>query len=311
MWDGEGGAGGEGGGGEGEGGQAAPVDYRLGLSEELRSAPVLQDIGDVASLAQNYVDQSVFLGNAIRPPGPDASDEDKAAFFAKVQEHAGTALVPRPDPEDAESREAFAKAMGRPDEATGYAAPEIENFNAEMFDAARPLFHKLGLTQEQAAGLAEYRHQEMTDQYNAIVATMTQQHSELQQEWGMTYQPRLEALTTWLTAENAPKEITEGVKEMPTSQIKFLHSLMARLGAGEGQTQHQHGGADGGAMAPAEALARANELMTRLHKMNPGDTEYAGLAAKRVEYMKLAYPDSEVGLTTLRSQGVDASQISA
>ena len=296
---------------EGEGGAAAPVDYRLELSEELRAAPALQDIGDVASLAKNYVDQAQFLGNAIRPPGPDASDEDKATFFAKVQEHAGTALVPRPDPEDAESREAFAKAMGRPDEAAGYAAPEIENFNTDLFDSAREMFHKLGLTQEQAAGLAEYRHGEMVEQYNAVVATMTQQHGELQQEWGMTYQPRLEALGAWLVKESAPKEIAEGVKEMPTNQIKFLHSIMTRLDTGEGGSQHQQGGADSNVMPPAEALARANELMARLHKMNPGDTEYAGLAAKRLQYMKLAYPDSEVGLTTLRSQGVDASQVSA
>ena len=311
MWDGEGGAGGEGGEGGGGEGEGAAIDWKADLSDELRAAPALANIADVGALAQNYLDQAVFLGNAIRPPGPEASDEDKAAFFAKVQEHAGSALVPRPDPEDAESREAFAKAMGRPDEASGYAAPEIENFNVELFDSAREMFHKLGLTQEQAHGLAEFRHAEMTDQYNAVVATMTQQHSELQQEWGMTYQPRLEALGVWLTAENAPKEITEGVKEMPANQIKFLHGLMARLGEGEGGSQHQQGGADGGALPPAEALARAQELLGRLSKMNPGDNEYAALSAKRLEYMKLAYPDSEVGLTTLRSQGVDASQVSA
>ena len=312
MWDGEGGAGGEGGGSEGGGGEGegSAVDWRAGLSDELRAAPALADISNVGALAQNYIDQANYLGNAIRPPGPEASPEQKKEFYAKIREHAGDVLVPRPDPEDQESLTAFSKAMGLPDKPDGYTTPQIENFNPQSYDAARETFHKLGLTDVQAQGLAAYRHQEMTEEYNAVMASHTEQHAALQQEWGMTYQPRMDALGNWLVAEKAPPAIAEAVKQMPTDQIKFLHSIMTRLGEGEGKTQHQQGGADGGGLPPAEALERAAELMARLTKMNPGDPAYAGLAAKRLEYMKMAYPDSEVGLASLRS-GVDPTQITA
>ena len=127
--------------GENDGGTAPvvepvvePTDWRAEFSPELKEAPSIKDFENPEALAKSYVEQAAYLGNAIRPPGPEASEEDKRKFYTQIQEHAGDKLVPRPDPEDAETMAAYAKAMGRPDEATGYIPPELEEFNIEMFD---------------------------------------------------------------------------------------------------------------------------------------------------------------------------------
>ena len=286
--------------GDGQAPVVDQADWRSTFPDELKSAPSLRDFTDVEALAASYVEQSQFLGNAIRPPGPEASSEARQKFYAQIQEHAGDKLVPRPDPEDQETINAYAKAMGRPDDATGYTPPQIDNFDNNLFDAARDTFHSLGLTNKQAQGLAEYRFKAESATMEANMAERNRQHGELEQEWGVTYQPRIDNLGKWLKADNAPEDIADHVKDLPSSQVKFLFDIYTRLGAG-GEANNNQRGDEPAEMPPAEALSRANEIMTRLHKMHPGDPEYQGLVMKRVEYMKMANPTASQNLNDLRA----------
>ena len=286
----------------------APVDWRTNLPDELRAAPGLADVHSVEALAHQFIESQGYLGRSIRPPGPEASDEQKQAFYAKIQEHAGDYLVPRPDPEDKETMDAFAVAMGRPKEAASYTAPEVEGFDLAGFDAVKGVFHSLGLTNKQAQGLAQWNHEMRTNGESESKAAMMEDHAGLQREWGMTYDSRMASIAGWLNREDAPQSIQQSLKEMPTEQIRWLHGVAKRLGSLEGDINSQQGGQESSDLAPAEANDRAQEIFDRLIKMQPSDPQYQNLVDKRMEYLKMANPGAATTLDSLRS-GVDPATL--
>ena len=194
----------------------APVDWRANLPDTLRAAPQLADVKDVNSLATQFVEQQQYLGTAIRTPGPEAAPEAWASYYAKVQEQSGGKLIARPNPEDVETMRAYASAMGVPAEAGAYTSPEIEGFDQAQFDQVKAQFHQLGLTNNQAMGLATWNH-EMKSQAQADAhAALTADHALLQSEWGVTFQPRLAGIQRWLTADKAPQSVIDNVHQLPS-----------------------------------------------------------------------------------------------
>ncbi len=57
------------------------------LNEDIKSAPAFKDIGDdINDLAKNFLDVQSHLGNAIRIPSAEASEEDVTAFHSRLKE---------------------------------------------------------------------------------------------------------------------------------------------------------------------------------------------------------------------------------
>ena len=95
------------------------------------------------------------FGTGLFKPGEDAGTEDWGKFSNKAIELSGDRLMPRPDLEDAEQRDALYKTLGRPDDASGYEFAEVEggDLSAERktfvsdlaFKAIAEIIHGLGV----------------------------------------------------------------------------------------------------------------------------------------------------------------------
>lgn len=112
------------------------LDYRTGLPENLRSAPVIQRMDSLDKLAQAVVEQDRMLGRALFLPEDTADEQTKLSAMQKV----------------------YAR-LGRPDTAEAYVlpAPEGKALDAEIQSRWQRAFHKAGLSQAQV--------QEVMDEY--------------------------------------------------------------------------------------------------------------------------------------------------
>jgi hypothetical protein len=159
---------------------------------------------DPKALAKQAFNQEKLLGNAVRIPGKDATPEEREAFLNK---------------------------LGRPEKADGYQftppkdLPEGLPYDGERAKAFAGVAHKLGITQEQAAGLHDWF---MADSVNAFSGMGEAQKAAMQQrgvaeteklvkEWGP-----LEGDTARANFEIADKVFTQ----VPGGQ-DFLQELQA------------------------------------------------------------------------------------
>lgn len=94
--------------------------------------------------------------------------------------------IPRPDKDGNTDYSEVFKALGRPDDATGYGLPDTE-----FAKAIAPELHKLGITKKQAEALTTF-----LDTYNesagraaqeAFTAKQQEQKKALEKEWGANY----------------------------------------------------------------------------------------------------------------------------
>ena len=243
----------------------AATDWRQALPDELRISPTLNDIADVNSLAQQFVDQQAFMGNSLRVPGPDAGQDDHTAFHKKLIEKV-PGLMPTPDPTNPDTMATVYDAMGRPAAATDYTRPVGDDLPAldEHLDLAMAeSMHRNGLNQHQYhAILGDY----LTEVAAMNAEQTTKQEAalgELKQEWGYTYDQRAGAITQTLQQLGFPDDLITmaGEGKFGPQVMKAFYNVVTGLG-GEAQVATQGGGADT-TMTPAEAEAQIQEIMKK------------------------------------------------
>jgi hypothetical protein len=156
----------------------------LDAAPELRDDPSLKDFNDLPALAKSYKEQKAFIGNSIRPPGPDASPEARKEFYEKLQKHAPD-LVPFRDG-DAEAEKVVWGRLGRPDkrEAYEFKVPDGVDINIE---ALRDAAEAGGMTKGQFTKLAE---KAVAGAQQAALAT-SKDREALRTEWGAAYETKL------------------------------------------------------------------------------------------------------------------------
>ena len=276
--------------GGGGGSSSEEANWRDGLSDDLKSSSALADVKDVASLAQQFIDQSSYLGSAIRVPSEDASAEDKQKFFDKVQKHAPH-LMPRPEAGNKEQMDAVLTALGRPDESTGYENVEIPeglNFDDARMDAFKGLAHKHGLTKDQFNGVLgdvlAMDAQTNTEMNDAVVAS----RQAIEQEWGATFKDREAQAIAAAEATGAPEAVINMAKEgkIGGDTLKWLHTLGTKIGGKEGMAIHDDGN-NSGRITPAEAEAQISDILNnRQHAY--WDSHHPDNAAAIKKMVKLA-----------------------
>ena len=150
-------AGGDGGAGAGGSGAGAAGDAFAVLDEGTRGWLQTKGYADVSSLAKAAQEGEKLLGNAVRIPGKDATPEEREAFLNK---------------------------LGRPEKVDGYQftppkdMPEGLPYDGDRAKAFAGVAHKLGITQEQAAGLHDWF---MADSVNAFAGMGEAQKAAMQQ----------------------------------------------------------------------------------------------------------------------------------
>lgn len=282
------------------------TDWREGLPEDLRAAPALQDIADIPALAKSFVETKAFAGNAIRPPGPEASEEQRADFYRKLQQHAPD-LIPKPNPDDPETLEAVARAMGKPAEATAYVAPQTAEgslpIDETRLNAFRELAHKASLSQKQFDGIVTAEIARQTEEHNAHVAKIKESHLDLQRDWGLTYDDRSKKASAFAAQTGAPKPLLDALEkgQIDGATMKWLYGLSEAVGGESREVGDQPGAPAEGHVDPTEANMRVAEITDQLSKLSPQDPKYAILIKKRIDYLKQANPQAATSLDNLRA----------
>lgn len=161
-------------------------DFIATLPEDLRGVPTLQGFKDVGSLAKAFVDAKALVGaDTIKLPGKDAKPEELEAIYDK---------------------------LGRPETADGYKIevrlPEGFERDEKVEAVVRPVMHKLGLSQQQAAGLIEWYYGMGIEGAQADQRTIASQTAEtqtaLKQKWGGAYAERMGLVNRFFSDEVVP-----------------------------------------------------------------------------------------------------------
>ena len=78
-------------------------DWRSSLPDDMREAPSLKDVPDVATLAKRFLDTKSMVGNSLRMPTDDAGQEAIEAFNQKILSNPALGLMKKPDTENTEA----------------------------------------------------------------------------------------------------------------------------------------------------------------------------------------------------------------
>jgi len=217
----------------------APDDWRSTLPPDLQASPSLKDIPDVVTLAKNYEHTKTLVGNSIRLPSAEAGQADIEAVTQKLLENGNLPLMRKPDFENPESLAEIHKALGRPEDVSGYQAPE--GADAELFGTLSETALSLGLTKGQYEGLASA----MTQQQQAVMEKYEQDRaagvSQLRGEWGPAYEQKITRATQVAEALGAPGSLVEALRQGSANAeaIRFMDTIATQLGQEGSQVANQ------------------------------------------------------------------------
>lgn len=271
-----------------------PVSFLDSIDEGIRGEASLADIKDINGLAKGYVSAQRMLGNSVRIPGEDSSEEAKAEFYKKLMDVPGVAKLP--DPDNKEEMDQYYNSMGRPESAQGYNI-EAEGADPGMVDAFKGMAHELGLTNKQAEALVQFdtaRTKEYTEHSEASREAASE---ALKKEWGSDYNNRLEGAkaTINMQAEKYPDAVQELIAS-PLGNNPALLSILAqhhKMLRESGAVSPNSSGINYG-MSSQEALEKINEIESNSsHPAN--DPRHPGNAAAVAKMRKLyqaAYPEN-------------------
>ena len=276
-------------------------EWHNNLPDELKGAPIFKpaEDGTVKTIEQVVLDLTNLTqvaGNSLRMPGPDAGDDDIAAFQTKVMEKVPGLMVMPNIEDDANVASHFSK-LGKPAKPEDYKVPEIENFELSNVGDAKAAAHAMNMTQKQFALMVTNQATAQAAQGTALTAQHEEQAGVIKTEWGAAYEQNHTAVGKLLKENKlAPPELVQAFDkgELPASMMRYLLNL-SELGA-EGDTfQKQTDGSDV-IPVPEEAMAQLIEVENKLFAkdMRPGKPEYELLVARRNKLMRQAYPDASV-----------------
>ena len=253
------------------------------LPDNLKGAPFFKPDKTPEQIIADLENAAGHMGNSIRIPGPDATDEQRKEFLAKAVEKLPGIM---PVPEDDADVEAVLEKLGRPKQATDYRLPEGvsaddlgEGFMADAW--------ALGLTQKQFTDLVGKQVAQRQAAQEGAEAFSKETQAALQAEWGMAAEDRLSDVRAYLNTEGAPDGLKAAFEagQMDQHTIKWLYSVVEAT-TEKAQLQEQASGREG-RLTPYEAREQAQEIWQKLYELPQTDPRRAELLAKRRELVKM------------------------
>jgi hypothetical protein len=243
--------------------------------ESLRSEDALKTLSRFkgkGDLAKSYLELRGKVGeNPITVPGENATDEEREAFY---------------------------KAIGRPDSPDKYEFPEIEG--VEPDDDATKAFkeaaHKLGVPPEMASGMYQYLMEQaktyQENQAKAIETTQAETEKTLKKEFGKDYETNLTA------GDNALRQVI-GDEAMKKLEAAGLHvdadvvrgAVKLSQAIGEDKLRGMGDGSRGGQV---KTRAELEDIM----KKNPDWKSDPKLKQEVEDGFRALYPENNVAAYT-------------
>jgi hypothetical protein len=239
-----------------------PAAWLDALPEQLRSAPFIGKAADMDDALGKLAHAAQYMGQAIKKPAHDASQEDMDAFYAKFNDVPGMAILPGLD--DIDAQVALLEKLGAPTEATGYDLPALEQFewDEDIGSDLKKYAKEAGMTKAQFNKFATL----IGTQEQQVASTSTTEREasrkELRDTWGEALTEREDMIRGWMDKSNAPEEMVELLndKNLPLPTMEWLLSV-----AGQFKSDVTPISKDGPnhtpALAPTQARARIDEIL--------------------------------------------------
>lgn len=237
----------------------APSEFISTISEDLRSNANLKDFKDVNQLAKSYVELQRMVGNSVRIPSQDSSEEVKSDFLSKIKDVDGVLL---------KGDENLYNKLGRPETADNYdlsgiVNPEIASavpgIEQELGDF-KSIAHEIGLTNEQAQKLVGMRMSTVTAQQEQQAATYADAEATMKQAWGPEFENRLSSAK--LVAKTYREKYGEQVDALidgPAGNNPAFLSMLDELAGVYKEKGHTGLSSANFGMTPEGALAKIYE----------------------------------------------------
>ena len=264
---------------------AETQDWKSGLPDELKTAPALQDVKDVAGLAKAFVETKAFVGSSIRPPGPDASPEARLDFINRLREKVPELLLlPEGDDEAAKvARETAWAKLGRPKEAKGYTLPTDVTLADPHLEALRKEAADEGLTVSQFQSRAKRVAEALASSQNA----QKESAAALRKELGAAFDERTASVAAMAGKLGFSQELVAALKSGTVDLATFKAFSNIAKGFGETREVADQGGGAPGRLTPAEALAQRAEIMADPVYFSPKPNQMALHRAKVAKVQEL------------------------
>ena len=253
---------------------APPSSWHESLPDGLKGDKTLRDFKDPASLAQSYLELKKWQSGAIKIPGKDAKPEEIAAYHEKI---------------------------GRPKAPSDYVLkpPEGSTVDEKRLANASVVFHRLGFTNEQAQGLAQWAWEEEQAKAAATNEGYLTELDKLADAWGKATFDRRAQLASRVIERFATAEDKKFLDETKLTNHPGLFRIFAQIGEQFAEDGIIDGRVEGVPTAD-QAKETIKALRAELLKTNDGPKR-AELMTKLEEQYKLAYGTQEVtGPATLR-----------
>lgn len=260
------------------------------LPESLQSIPFLKGAENAEQFVQRLTSAAEHMGNSMRIPGPDASDDAWKEFDAKLAEKIPG--LQRFNFDSDEDRAAIMKKLGQPESAEDYGA---EGDGAWLADVALAS----GLTKHQFTKLVEGVTAANKTRAENLTAEQAQAIEQLHNDWGLSKPKKLEHIEGLLKLTGAPESQVTAFKEgnMDASTLKWLDSIAGQFAEVAKFNTDRN---DPDALTPVEAQAQIQELIS-----NPDyyaqNAVGEGLRKKMLELQKAANPGSSSNLNDFRA----------
>jgi len=267
---------------DGNSGAAASGEHFYdGFSDEVRNHPSVAKFKSSEDMAKSYVSLEKKIGaKGIIVPGEGAKPEDINAYQI---------------------------ALGRPENAEGYKFDTPEGLHKniqltpELENGFKDVALKLGLTNEQAAGLRMYQLDSLTSQINtsekAREDSLLNAETELRKEYGAKYDGMV-GTASKVVDKFGGQDVKNILNETGLGNNPAVIKMMAEIGSKLSEDTIGKAGSADLMMSPSQAKAEIakinNEAQTNPKHplMDEQHPEHKEAISKRDSLYKLAYPEA-------------------
>lgn len=200
------------------------------ISDDHKSLVDSKGFKSVDDVVKSYANLEKMVGNSVRIPAEDASDEAKKEFFDKIKSLDGVVIKGEDD---------MFNKLGRPESAEGYKLQDV--VDSAMFDKVpgldaeiadfKTIAHDIGLSEEQASKLVEMRMGTLNGLEEKQSAQREMGEKVLHELWGQDFDNRLNAAkqTAKIYSEKHPEAMADLING-PAGNNPALLSMLAELG---------------------------------------------------------------------------------
>jgi hypothetical protein len=284
--------------GEGEegggGGDDQSPEWTKALPQDVRGWDEVKNSDSPEKFWDQMVNMRSRMGSSIRLPGKDAGDEDRNAFYTKVQEKV-PGLMKIPDFDNEDTLGELYQKLGRPAEAKDYTIPElknskgeaVKNINMDTLNAFKDQAFKAGMTQKQFNNAVVSFVKPGIDQMEKTGMARTADKEALSSEWGAATERNSKMVENYLKHTDAPEAVLKAVANGSADKNSMLwfHKLASQSMNSNSDFQSDDG--HRGVMTPAEATIKASEI--RNNKKHPYNNKRDPGHAAAKKYMRELY----------------------